>query len=221
MDAVAGSYYDGETAGRHAVTVEMEEGAGALLLTGAALDGVHRWPLHRLRALADHARNTSLTLTLHARTKDESLRVAARLIITDKDLITRLEQLCPDLYRQDMHKGSWHKIIKRSALAVGALVLMVFVILPRMANTLAELIPIEREIAFGKSVTAQIESALGAADLGDLQCSNAEGRAALDKMAARLTKGQDLQYNLEINVLNHEMVNACAAPGGQIVVMRG
>ncbi len=221
MSWVSGFFYDGETAGRHSVTVEMEEGAGALLLTGPTLDDVQRWPLHRLRALSDHARETSLTLTLHARTKDESLRVAARLIITDKDLIARLKKLCPDLSRQDMRIGSWQKIVKRSALAAGALALMVFVILPRMANTLAELIPVDREIAFGKSVTAQMETALGASKLWDLHCSNAEGNAALERLVARLTKGQALQYRPEVQVLNHKMVNAFAAPGGQIVMMRG
>jgi predicted Zn-dependent protease len=112
-------------------------------------------------------------------------------------------------------------LLARSALAVGAVVLMLFVILPRMADTLASVIPIEREIAFGKSVIAQMERALGAADLGDLRCNGDEGQAALDRMVARLTEGQDLQYDLNVRVFDHDMVNAFAAPGGQVVVMRG
>ena len=90
-----------------------------------------------------------------------------------------------------------------------------------MADTLATLIPVEREIAFGKTVVAQMESALGAADMGALRCTGPEGRAALDAMLTRLSGGQALQYDLEVQVFDHKMVNAFAAPGGQIVVMRG
>ncbi|MRU14707.1 M48 family metallopeptidase [Roseovarius sp. A21] len=221
MGPVTGSFFDGQHAGRHRVEVTLDEGAGVLIVTGPSLPEALHWPLERLRALEDLARDYSLTLTLHAETKDESPRDPARLTIREPSMTARIREVCPDLRRRDLHRGTWGKLLKRTGLAVAAVVLMLFVILPRMADTLATLIPVEREIAFGKSVIAQMERALGAADLGDLRCRGDAGQAALDRMVARLTEGQDLQYDLEVRVFDDEMVNAFAAPGGQVVVMRG
>jgi len=221
MMPVKGSYFDGLTAGRHDVNVVLSDDQNKLILIGKSLDGPTHWPLNRLRALSDRARLGRMTLTLHCEIGDEAPRVAARLTISDKALRKKLKTLCPDLRRKDLHQGSWQKILKRVSLAIGAVGLMLFFILPRMADTLAELIPVEREISFGKSVTQQIELALGATNLGDLDCRDADGLNALGKMLGRLVSAQALEYELEVRVLDHGMINAFAAPGGQIVVMRG
>lgn len=221
QDAVGGTYFDGRSAGRHPVDVVLDEAAGELVLTGASLDAPQRWPLARLRAQGDHARRDALTLALHAPSNDESPRDTARLTLADSDMIARIRALCPDLDRSDLAGGTTRKLMLRGVAALAAVGLILFFILPRMADTLAMLIPVEREAAFGKAVTAQIERALGAAKLGELTCEGPEGRAALDAMIARLTEGQDLQYELDVKVLDHGMLNAFAAPGGQVVVMRG
>ncbi|HKL54668.1 MAG: M48 family metallopeptidase [Roseovarius sp.] len=221
QEGVGGTYFDGQSAGRHPVEVTLDEAAGDLVLAGASLDAPLRWPLARLRAQGDHARRDALTLSLHAPSDDESPRDPARLTLADPDMIARIRALCPDLGRSDLHRGATRKLLLRGVAALVAVGLILFLILPRMADTLATLIPVEREAAFGKAVTAQIERALGAARLGELTCQNPKGRAALDAMIARLTDGQDLQYDLKVKVLDHGMLNAFAAPGGQVVVMRG
>jgi predicted Zn-dependent protease len=221
MGPVTGSFFDGQHAGRHRVEVTLDEARGELIVTGPSLPEPLRWPLARLRALEDTARDYSLTLTLHAETEDEAPRDPARLTLREPAMTARIREICPDLKRRNMHSGTWRKLLMRSTLAVAAVVLMLFVIVPRMADTLATLIPIDREVAFGKSVIAQMERALGAADLGDLRCRGEAGQAALDRMVARLTETQEMQYDLEVRVFDHEMVNAFAAPGGQVVVMRG
>ena len=38
---------------------------------------------------------------------------------------------------------------------------------------------------------------------------------------ARLSAGTDLEYDVNVTVFDHEMVNAFAAPGGQVVLLRG
>jgi predicted Zn-dependent protease len=40
-------------------------------------------------------------------------------------------------------------------------------------------------------------------------------------MAARIMGSRDIGYTLEFHMLDHDMVNAFAAPGGQIVFLRG
>jgi predicted Zn-dependent protease len=164
-----------------------------------------------------------LVLTRH---QPENLRDAmplspARLIIRDTEMIAALRAHCPRMMRRERRPRRPARMIRRGGLAVAAVAVMLFVILPRMADTLAGLLPIEREVAFGRAVVGQIETALGAANLGALDCDAPAGRAALDAMVARLGAGEELSYDLQIAVLDHEMVNAFAAPGGHVVIMRG
>lgn len=221
MLPVKGRYFDGLTPRRHEVQVTLSADGGMLQIVGPSLPAPLSWPLPDLRALRDRARPGRLTVTLHAASDYAAPHDPARLTVTSKTLSDELIRRCPDLLKRDMRAGAWGRLVKRGGLAVAAVVLMLFVILPRMADTLAGLIPVEREVAFGKSVVAQIERALGAAQLGQLKCDNPAGLEALALMTARLTAGSELGYTLEMQVFDHEMVNAFAAPGGQIVIMRG
>ena len=205
--AVQGRFFDGQAAMRHDVLVALNVALGQLDIAGPSLPAPLIWPLVNLRALRDRARKTRLTLTLHAPSEYGALHDAARLTVDDPALIAEITRLCPDLMRRDLRPGAGRRLVRRGAWAVAAVVLMLFVILPRMADTLASLIPIEREVAFGRAVVSQMEQALGAANMGELDCTSPEGLRALDKLSAR--------------VLNHEMINAFAAPGGQVVIMRG
>ena len=54
-----------------------------------------------------------------------------------------------------------------------------------------------------------------------LSCDAPAGVAALDKLRLALTAGQDRSYRLRLTVLDHDMVNALALPGGQIIILRG
>ena len=136
-------------------------------------------------------------------------------------MISILSRLCPNLRRRDVARGTGRKVITWVGSAAAALAVMIFVILPALSSTLATLIPIEREVAYGKTVVKQMERLLGGGAAGGLGCTNDAGRVALDAMTARLTAAGDLNYDLNVAVFDHEMVNAFAAPGGQIVIMRG
>lgn len=217
----AARFYDGQTALEHTVSVALSDDRMALSITGERLDGALRWPLPDLRATGDHAEERQLVLTRHADTVDESPRDPARLVIDDADMIAWLRKTRPNLHRTDLRPGTGKRVAVTLGSAVAAVVVLLFVILPAMANTLATLIPLEREIAFGKSVTAQMERVLGATEVGTLHCDSGPGRAALDTMIARLIEGQEIGYDLDVSVFDHEMVNAFAAPGGQVVLLRG
>lgn len=219
----AGRFFDGESGQRLDVDLAVDTAAETLRLSHPELPlGSQYWPLDAIRALADHARTDQVVLTLRADAAlDSGLIRTARLTVEDADMISILTRLCPDLKRRDVAQGTGRKVATRVGLAAAALGLMIFVILPAMANTLATLIPIEREVAYGKTVVNQMERFLGGKEVGGLACTNPDGRAALDKMTARLTEAGDLRYDLNIGVFNHKMVNAFAAPGGQIVILRG
>lgn len=223
MLPVSGRYFDGQTAGRRDVRAMLSEDGRALLILGGGLSAPLEWPLEQLRALEGRARKRRLTLGLHdAQATGDVLPLdPARLVLSDPEMIAALRARCANLTRRDLRQGVWGRLARRGALAAAAVGIMLFLILPRMADTLAGLIPVEREIAFGRAVVAQIEQALGAVNMGDLACDAPEGTAALAQMVQRLSQGADLRYRLEVKVLDHAMVNAFAAPGGQIIIMRG
>lgn len=221
--SATGRFFDGEGAQRLDVELVVDTAAQTLRLTHPDLPmGSQYWPLDAIRALADHARADQLVLSLRADASlDSALIVTARLTLDDPDMVSILSRLCPNLWRRDRAWGTARKVTFWVGSAAAALGVMIFVILPALANSLATLIPIEREVAYGKTVVNQMERLLGGESVGGLGCTNEAGRAALDTMTGRLTAAGDLKYDLNIVVFDHEMVNAFAAPGGQIVLMRG
>ncbi|MFT5787608.1 MAG: Zn-dependent protease with chaperone function [Ascidiaceihabitans sp.] len=222
ITSVSCRYYVGASGRRLDVEVTLV-GSDHLRLSHPELaNGAIDWPLVDLRKLLDQARTDQIVLTLRADVAvDSALIEHARLTVDDPDLIARIETLCPDLMKRDMPNGSMRKILTRIGMAVGAVALMIFVILPAMSNTLAYVIPIKREVAYGKVVVRQMERFFGGSTAGDLVCSNPDGDAALAKMIARLTNTTPTDYELNVAVMRHEMVNAFAAPGGQVVLVEG
>ncbi|WP_022702570.1 M48 family metallopeptidase [Pseudorhodobacter ferrugineus] len=218
---IAATFFDGQTAQRHPVLVSVTSDGSGLILdlqTGVA---PWLWPLTRLRALGDQAVVNALTLTLQSDSDDESPRDPARLVITDPDLMAWVRLSAPQLAKRDVRRGTATKIITRLALAVASIGVIVFVILPRMSDFLADRMPLETEVKFGRAVVSQMKYLLGAGKSGTLACNNPAGEAALNRMASRLMDGQELKYAISFSVLDHEMVNAFAAPGGQIIILRG
>ena len=221
MQKTEAHFFDGLTAGRHEVHVALSDDRQAMIITGDTLSEPLRWPLMDLRALSDTSQSDQLTLTRLAPTDDEAPRDPARLVLHDPELIAWMHRTRPGLFRVDMHKGTWRKVFLYSGGAIAAAGLMLFVILPAMADTLARIIPIEREIAFGKMVTGQMERLLGKTGDRSIRCEDPAGRAALNKMMTRLTDSRDMEYEISTYVFRNDMVNAFAAPGGQVVIVSG
>lgn len=222
MTSVSCRYYVGASGRRLDVDVALEGSEWLRLVHPELPDGSVDWPLTDLRKLQDQARTDQIVLTLRADAAlDSALIAPARLTVDDPDLISKIDALCPDLNKRDLPDGTGRKVITRVGMAVAAVVLMIFVILPAMANTLAYVIPIKREVAYGKAVVRQMERFFGGSTAGELICSSPEGDAALAKMIARLTENTPTDYELNVSVMRHEMVNAFAAPGGQIVLVEG
>lgn len=218
-----GRYFDGQTGARLDVEVRLDTGAGTLALLHPDLPAGKRvWPLAHLRKLQDAARSDRMTLALRAEDAEDAPMVdLPRLTLTDPHLIARIERNAPALSRRGIRRGTGTRIAARLGLAAGALALMLFVILPGLAGSLAQIIPPEREARWGRAVVSQIERFLGGSELGGLACTAPQGVAALERMRARLASGTELGYDLTITVFDHDMINAFAAPGGQIVLMRG
>lgn len=217
---IEAAFFDGETARRWAARIAPSQDGLTLIIEREDAPRLI-WSLDRLRALADQSDKTRLTLTQLAETEDETPRDPARLIVTDPDAIAWFLRTRPGLMRRDVRAGTFRKVALWLGGASAAVVLMLFVILPGLSDFLADNLPVETEVAFGKSVMAQIEWIVSDEDGTDLTCTNEKGLAALDAMKARLIGDRDIGYDLDLSVFDHEMVNAFAAPGGQIVIFRG
>ncbi len=222
MNTVWGRFFDGEGGQRLDVELRLDVAAATLKIIHPDLPkGSQYWPLRAIRALADQARDDQLILSLYNDgALDSALIATARLTVDDAELIAALQLRCVNLYRRDLKRGTGKKIAVYTGGAVGAVLLMIFVLIPAMANTLAALIPIEREVAYGHTVVNQMERFLGGSKR-NLTCNNPEGLEALAVMESRLLATTDTLYDLNIAVFDHPMVNAFAAPGGQVVLMRG
>jgi len=172
------------------------------------------WRAGELRAVPDQADPASLLLY---RAGDR----LARLDIADETIAAALRANAPQLNRRPPveHKG---RILGWAGGAVASVSLIIFVLVPVLANQLATLLPPAGEKALGDMTYEQIRTALGEGDLLPVEtCEAPEGLAALDAMLDRLDPGDDLPYPLEVTVLDHGLVNAFALPGGRVVMFRG
>ncbi|MEM6482578.1 MAG: M48 family metallopeptidase [Pseudomonadota bacterium] len=219
--AFDGRYYDGETGAPQAARFELDRGAGILRLMVKQGSAQHLdWPLNDIRAVSDGARQGRLVLSLRSdqHTDGTPLQVS-RLVLKDAGAIAAIRAACPDLDRRDVASGTMRRVVSRGALALVAIGVMLFVVLPGLAGTLAALIPANREAQMGRVVVEQMERLFAGGDTASLRCQNPEGVTALAAMLDRLDAPQEPP--ITISVFNHKMVNAFAAPGGQVVLLRG
>ena len=205
----AGEFFDGKTAKSIHVPVLISADGVKFQIDDTWIE----WPMHDLRCLQDQARDTGMILDL----EDNS---EARLIIQDRAATAHLWALPNRLTKRATSSTMKRRVISWGAGAISSVCLILFVIVPALSDTLARYIPIEREIALGKYSLRQIEWAVSGGE-GDLTCNGEQGTKALAKMAKRLKDNFETEYPLEVSVFNHEMVNAFAVPGGQIVLFEG
>lgn len=217
---VAASFLDGVSAARQAVTIEPTGDLQALAITLA--DGsVILWPFDRLREISGGSDRARLTLALSAAEDDETGRDAARLIVTDPAAAAWFRQKVGTLDARDIRAGTGRRVALWLGGAVVAVGLMLFVILPAMAGYMAAHLPVEAETALGQTVMKQVEVMVGDGSGRDLVCRDEKGIAALARLQDRLSAGATLAQPITLSAFDSEMVNAFAAPGGQIVIFRG
>ncbi len=208
------TFYDGQTPVSHVVSLAVSDDERLLQISGAGLGPEHYWPLDDIREHRDQALRQG---AMFGCPKEGE----ARLTIHKPDTVAEMRAVCPNLTRSDVPSRTYRKLAFWGIGAVASVLLIVFVIIPALADRLAVLIPVEQEAALGRTVVTQMEGFFGAEQAGDLTCSSPAGDAALEKMVARLEAEVDSPYELDVRVLDVDMINAFAVPGGQVVLFRG
>ncbi len=207
FDGFGSSYFDGDRPLSEEVSLHI---ANQNLQIGLDDGNTLFWPIKDIRVLPDTAGKQGFVLRL---TTDP----VARLFATDRSLIAQL----PNATRRAPPKGRG-KLAFWALAAVAAVALQILVLVPLLADRLAVFIPPEGERALGKATFEQIRKALDETGLEPLPvCENPTGVDALEQMREALSAGSDPAEEISLFVLDHEMVNAFALPGGFVVLFRG
>ena len=190
----------------HVVT----DGVELLLPDGQPL--VWRWA--DLRRLPDQAEKDALVIR-------RAGNMVARLYLRDRELRMQIQSRAPHLKKRD-RSIPMSKLAVWAGGAAAAVAVIIFFLVPVMAAQLAVLLPAEGEKALGDTTFEQIRMALDETGLGSTAiCEGDDGNAAMRAMYDRLNPTPDLPYDVQIHILDHDMVNAFALPGGRIVFFRG
>lgn len=207
-DEWEGVYFDGQTAKKHPVRVTRT--ADGLLVRGESV-GELLW------AHADIRRDLRIAADEPVR-YERGGETPEVLVITDPSFLPAVRSVFAGT--DSIRSGSWAgrgvgRLIIPALLALGALVLLYLWSVPRLAAYAAARVPVEWEEGLGKSVVTAFTA-------GSAVCAEPERIAALDKMVAALTaEGRGGRYSYHVTVVDDSIVNALAAPGGEIVIFRG
>ncbi|NQV22675.1 MAG: M48 family metalloprotease [Rhodospirillales bacterium] len=202
MIKYSGHFFDGQTAKKHSVSVEL--GLDALNISEEDSAFSVHWPLEDLRAIRAIQPDQPLELTCTA-TPD------ARLVIDDPTFAEAVLEHAPHLARRRGFTPRWWERPVTVTLAILAFVGVVIFTVPWLAGPLARTVPDSWRTAMGTS-TEELVLSIGS------ECSTPTGTAAVTKLIAALGD-PDGPGPTSVKVINAKMVNAFALPGGRIIVM--
>lgn len=205
------SYFDGDTPVPRTVSLTVNTEERTLEILSAESDvATIRWPLDEIRQLEDTAGHDGVIL----RWTGDPL---ARLHLKKLHLLNAM----PHLKRAAPPKGRG-RLAAWAFAAVAAVTLQIGVLVPLLADRLATFVPPAGERALGEATFGQIRQALAGTGLPPLlTCDDEDGLATLETMLVALGVERGTDDAVKIFVLDHEMVNAFALPGGYVVFFRG
>lgn len=209
MQAWPGRYLDGVTAHPESVTVtpaahglEIRRADGSLMV----------WRYLDVRQTQGNYHGEQVRL-------ERGTKTVEALVVDDTAFLSRLHRIAPRV------SGRFHDPTSRSrrpflvaAAFVVAIVLSIGIYfwgIPATATFLAEQVPVSWEEELGRTVT---ESFIGSEPV----CADTRVAAAVNDMVQRLAATvPDSPYKFRVTVVQHDQINAFAAPGGHIVVFSG
>ena len=149
----------------------------------------------------------------------------ARLIVPNDGMCSVILDRFPNAARRHaISMGRALRMLSYSTAAIGGVALLIWAILPFVAEKVAATIPMSWQSGVGEKVEQQI---LGFVALiegkpeGTLTCTNEAGLAAVAKIKRRLAARSHPDISLHVRVIDSKMINALALPGGRIIMTRG
>lgn len=200
-----GYYSDGETAARRKVRIYPS--TRSLQLHGEDGERLEEWPYRGLK-LAEEVYHER-PFRLRHKEKGE-----AALTVSTPELLGVLEQRMGRKLRQHWLMRPSLAMVGVWAVALVGVVAAYWFVFPLAVSPLARLVPESWEEALGEKVIAGLAGE-------NSFCEAPPGQAALSALTVRLSRGIATPHPLRVRVSGNKMVNAFAAPGGNVVLMRG
>ncbi len=205
QETFSAQYFDGQRAVVHQVTVRL--GASALDIysdTGTFLD---QWRYDDVE--------------MGDRSKDW-VRVAkrgseARLTFMDASAFHALLRHAPNMMNRQkrIRRGMMLVVASTFALVIG-----VYLSIPLLTKAIVAIIPLSVEANMGKNAADAIVEVVDGKFTGGV-CSSAKGDFALEELVQTMSKYSSGPFSYNVRVLNVDMANAIALPGGQIFIFKG
>jgi len=203
-----GWYYDGQSSARNAVTVSLFPDRMEIRdIDDSQI--IQRWSLEQLWWAHPPELGGAGRIALQGDN-------AARLELDDQEIIAAIRQAYPAIDKAGKDKGGRRRlalVIAASVTSIGVAVFLAAAILPGL---LAPFIPASVEKSMGEAALKQVIDYVDAK-----HCTKGNALDALEKFRLKLISATDQNEPIQITVLNSKMINALAAPGGQIVVFKG
>ena len=208
-----GRYADGMSAAIHEVWVQFG-GDGPRLMDSTGLE-LAAWLYDDMRLVENPVAGRPVRLL--NLTQD-----MARLEISGEEPLEILRRLAPDIAKTGARDPAQWRRAAMWTVALGLLFGGIWWGLSSAAPLIAAMTPIEVEESIGKSTVEQVTMLFGGfSGIDELTCRRRDGVRALDAMTEQLTAVDDSPYEFKIRVLDIDIPNAFAAPGGYIVIFRG
>lgn len=200
-----GRFSDGRTAASRPVCVTLGPDALEIDLGEGAQPLV--WPLSQVET-AEPLNRSAIDVLVH-----EPGRGGATLFVPEGIFARQLAIRAPQLTgRAQRWRVARVWVWLTAAAAVIAGIIAFTDISP--ARSIARLLPNKTRIAIGKQVIASMSG-------GHQACESDQGKAALAALVARLSAASGSTKHFDVKVIDSGVINAFAAPGEQIVIMRG
>ncbi|MBS0169209.1 MAG: M48 family metallopeptidase [Nitrospira sp.] len=202
-------YLDGRTAMRHPVTLIVTPGALRIVMA----DGSSRqWPYDQIRQTQGAYHGEPVRLEFGPE-PCEALVVATPAVLTD------IHATAPGVARH-LHNPTKRKA--RLCWTFGAALGVVFILIglyrwgiPGLASAIAPYVPVSWEESLGHQVVDRLAPKAQ-------QCRDPERLQKLDRIAQTLAATRPAApYRITLSVIDNPGINAFAAPGGQVILLRG
>ncbi|MBL4614628.1 MAG: M48 family metallopeptidase [Magnetovibrio sp.] len=205
LQIFSATYYDGETAVRHDVAVHLC--ASALDIISSSGEVLDQWPYGDV-SFADQGSGGIRVGKIDSE---------ARLVFQDDKAFAALRARAPAIHAQkNRARHNMYKTIVGTAAFLGGF----YLAMPYLTALVVALTPLSYEAKLGRNLSATIIELFVDNDAKGV-CSGVEGGMVLAKVVKDLSQHKTVSMPYEVRVLDVDMVNAMALPGGYIYVFRG